>query len=500
MKTILSISGWSMVGVLAAFGLGAGVGLAPQRAKACGDYTSLTKSLDQFARDAVSDSPHVAAKAIKYLRAAGQPGLDALFRVHEQEIAVLRLPFAVPSTDQSNESHARLKAALEAVSQQRDCEASKLYWYTDIEQAKAAAAAAGNKPILSLRLLGKLNEEYSCANSRFFRTTLYANSEVAAYLRDHFILHWQSVRPVPRITVDFGDGRKIERTITGNSIHYILDSKGRVVDALPGLYGARAFLAGLQKAETAARTSCGMNEEARIAALRNYHNSSAARIQAAFILDLDHVQPGNREPVLGSLGLNGSLSKLQSAKANGTPAQPPSAAEAATRTASKTAIERPLLRPGAKPAPGARPGSERIENDLSDETWQKIAALHADDATLDQGSRMLIRAKSPNARKAMLAAVDKRLVEDPLLRSMRNLERSTAEDTVRNEYTMHTRIHQWLAERPSVQLDQLNSKVYAELFLTPDSDPWLGLVPADTYSALENDGLILSAAGSQTPR
>src|SRR6266571_6534884 len=117
-----------------------------------------------------------------------------------------------------------------------------------IEQAKAAAQASG-KPILSLRLLGQLDEEYSCANSRFFRTTLYANTEVSSYLRDHFILHWQSVRPIPRITVDFGDGRKIERTITGNSIHYVLDAKGRVVDGLPGLYGPKAFLAGLKKAE-----------------------------------------------------------------------------------------------------------------------------------------------------------------------------------------------------------------------------------------------------------
>src|SRR6185436_11360461 len=90
--------------------------------------------------------------------------------------------------------------------------------------------------------LGNLDEELSCANSRFFRTTLYANKEVADYLRDHFVLHWKSVRPVPRITIDFGDGRKIERTITGNSIHYVLDANGTVIDAIPGLYTPTAFL------------------------------------------------------------------------------------------------------------------------------------------------------------------------------------------------------------------------------------------------------------------
>jgi hypothetical protein len=34
-----------------------------------------------------------------------------------------------------------------------------------------------------------------------------------------------------------------------------------------------------------------------------------------------------------------------------------------------------------------------------------------------------------------------------------------------------------------------NEKVYAELFLTPSSDPWLGLAPADAYTALEDGGL-----------
>ena len=46
---------------------------------------------------------------------------------------------------------------------------SQLYWYTDLEAAKAQAKRLG-KPILSLRLLGKLTDEFSCANSRFFRT------------------------------------------------------------------------------------------------------------------------------------------------------------------------------------------------------------------------------------------------------------------------------------------------------------------------------------------
>ena len=56
---------------------------------------------------------------------------------------------------------------------------------------------------------------------------------------------------------------------------------------------------------------------------------------------------------------------------------------------------------------------------------------------------------------------------------------------------MHSRIHEWFAAgaAPS-DTDTLNAKVYAELFLTPDSDPWLGLIARDTFTALENNGLV----------
>jgi hypothetical protein len=109
-----------------------------------------------------------------------------------------------------------------------------LFWYTDLDAAKAAARAEG-KPILSLRLLGRLDEDSSDADSRFFRTVLYQNREIHQILRDRYILHWRSVRPVPR-------------TFAGNnSIHYILDSRGRLLEPLPGLYGPATFQDALEE-------------------------------------------------------------------------------------------------------------------------------------------------------------------------------------------------------------------------------------------------------------
>ena len=62
----------------------------------------------------------------------------------------------------------------------------------------------------------------------------------------------QTVQPVTKVTIDFGDGRKLERTITGNSVHYILDSSGRPIDAIPGLYGLKAFPKQVKQAEVIA--------------------------------------------------------------------------------------------------------------------------------------------------------------------------------------------------------------------------------------------------------
>jgi hypothetical protein len=40
------------------------------------------------------------------------------------------------------------------------------------------------------------------------------------------------------------------------------------------------------------------------------------------------------------------------------------------------------------------------------------------------------------------------------------------------------------------ELGALNKRVYAELFLTPASDPWLGLYSPEVYTALQGGGLI----------
>lgn len=385
------------------------------------------ETLDRLAERAIGQGAS-AQTAIETLRRAGPNGLAALLEIGDRGFA---------DADRA----ACWRDAVDAVCGQRDGHVSRLYWYTDLDAALAEARRLG-RPVLSLRLLGKLTDELSCANSRFFRSTLYANRDVSRHLADRFVLHWRSVRPVPKVTIDFGDGRTLERTLTGNSIHYVLASDGQVIDGLPGLYGPAAFLAGLERAEGAYRAWSAADEASRPAVLARYHAESDTRLTVQLMAD---------------------AAKLNHAAPNA---------------------------PSAPPTPPAPPvqASDLLAGRADEDAWRRVAQLHAADAVLDEASIALIRAQFPNAFAAGARAASKMRVEDPVLARIGLLQRSIALDTVRNEYLLHRQLHGWLAQAPASDLDSLNERVYAELFLTPSSDPWLGLAPADVYTAIANDG------------
>jgi hypothetical protein len=467
----------------------------------CGDRQEM---FDTLAKNAVSEDPNVAESAIRVLRQHGPQALKAMLAVHADAIKkhsqrqAIAAAFAVPkkADDPEEKVWQRLRTALDEVSGQRDCHASRLFWYTDLEQAKAAAKQTG-KPILSLRLLGKLTDEYSCANSRFFRTTLYSNAEISKALGERFVLHWKSVRPVPKVTIDFGDGRKLERTLTGNSIHYILDSDGRIVDALPGLYGPKAFLRELERAEQTAIKAGGMSPSERSDFLAGYHRDRAAAIETVWREDLKQLGIGGWSVTVSSAVVAERpayvATAAQAEPVKTTPAatvkKTPDAATAGTLAIGKGAVEMPIIRAAALASAAS------LAEATTDDVWNRIAQLHAEDSKLDAASFNLIRSQHPTAAVAARRAMTKMYVEDPLVRMVRALQGSIALDTVRNEYTFHRQIHEWLAAGNIPDLDAFNERVYAWLFLTPSSDPWLGLMPADAYTALENNGVEQVASG-----
>lgn len=416
------------------------------------------KTTEEIARTVLSGNVKESELAIAALRASGPAGLSALFRVYEKEIN------QQIQNSTSDAQYERLNAALDAVSQQKDSYLSGLYWYTELDDTKAAAHSSG-KPILSLRLLGKLNEEFSCANSRFFRSVLYSNPQVSSVLREHFVLHWQSVRPAPRVTIDFGDGRKLEGTITGNSIHYVLDAEGRPLDALPGLYGPQAFLRSLIRVQGAHNLVKGMDLGARNVALDNYHRAAVRMITKEWVETARKAGGKVPEYLIPATSTDGA----------------PRAIDIAPLAMTKMISEINMLRAITRDA-------EALGKVTDEATWNKIALQYISDATLDKRSIGLIRRQT----RRLFENKDRsaRPAETDFANLLRKLQMSIALDTVRNEFMLHTKLHAMLAADPMrFDVEKLNEKVYAEIFKTPKSDPWLGLFSSETYMALEAGGI-----------
>jgi hypothetical protein len=303
--------------------------------------------------------------------------------------------------------------------------------------------------------MGRLDEEFSCANSRFFRTVFYKNESINQILRDRYVLHWRSVRPVPRVTIDFGDGNRVEQTLTGNSIHYILDANGRVLTPLPGLYGPASFQRALREGEKAARAAAVLDDE-------QFAGWAVARYRREL---------GNLEGAF----------RGETAKLNAPPPPPPSSdasrdpwalsnipgvlvdrINVGGRESSKSASEAPML---------ARVTDTFADPD--DALITRLARLRRPNVKLDASSRLFLMRKVGilHDGDAVIKNFETTIARDEVINYYRNLP-----DILRN-LIRSTR-------EKGFDLEAFNLQVYKEVFLTPVDDPWLGLVPRDTYGAL----------------
>jgi hypothetical protein len=408
-------------------------------------FAETSEKVKQLTLQAVSPQQAEAVSAINALRALRQEGLDALFETYAAEIRQFS------DSGEATDRWKRVAFAIDSVARQKDAYASRLYWHTDLQEAKRVANLR-NKPILSLRLLGNLNEEFSCANSRFFRAILYPNAEISKFLRENYVLHWKSVRPAPKVTIDFGDGRKIERTLTGNSIHYILDEDGEIIDALPGLYSPKGFLKYLTQAAEVNKITDGLPREKKEMAYLRYRRAAFGEITS------------KREKAVAVAKVK--LTETQ----NGT-----RAIEAAPLAVTKMAVssEISILR-------GIADDFSRYEPNINFEDWRKLSKLYSPSPKLDANSTAFIRRQ--NAKTG--------LTETEFAALLQNLENFVALDTTRNDFLFHTKLYGWLNRGGSGDLETFNSRVYAEIFKTPESDKWLGLYNTDIYTALDGNGII----------
>jgi hypothetical protein len=418
--------------------------------------------VDALALAAVADDPSVAEPAIRALRTRGRAGLEALLAAHASAVRRLRAGDAAAL----RAADARVRAALDRVAAQRDAHASGLFWHTDLDAARAEAASTG-RLVLSLRLLGRLDEERSCANSRYFRALLYPNAAVAETLRRDFVLHWSSERPAPRMIVDFGDGRRLERTLTGNSIHYVLDEGGRVLEALPGLYDAPTFLELLASAR-AVHAECGGRGAQAGACYAARHRREIDAIRAAWEQERARAVGQGRAP--GRLPTHAVLlAAAWPAPADGaSPEEPPSAAVAMRLTVGKAMVETPALQAIRPVAAGRREPVDVVD-------WLAFVGPRAGAALGPEVAALVALKSDPAIDPATLAA------------RLDRLATVAAADGARNRFVMRPAVLGRLASYGAPPaLEPFNARIYTEVFMTPPSDPWLGLRADDVWDGIED--------------
>lgn len=427
----------------------------------------------------------------------------------------------------SSERNAQLNRAGHAF----DNGESRLFWFTDLDAARAQAQRE-NKPILSLRLLGNLSDEFSCANSRLFRVLLYPNAEINRRLHDDFVLHWSSERPVPVATIDMGDGRVFKRTLTGNSAHYLLSAQGQPLDVLPGLYAPAEFAAWLQRGADFARDWQNMNADLQPKMLSDWHRGrlidnikadgsfrpidEANQIIAANFLASDQPTP----PVVSARG----ISQLALPKRLGE--IPILDAMDAPQTVSSSVVKRenykvPLL--GDVPLIG-RLFLSKTESSVplfDAATRARIAAMQPENEsqTLIQTLEQNVARDTRNNRRNFEPPIHAYFVNPSSLDSVDKRADFSSNQTKPNPYlsgagaslirpeqpsgwrqnstfgggetkpNIVSRESPYFADGTTPNFDKLNRAIYDKLFRTPASDPWLGLSPADAFVAIRNGGV-----------
>jgi hypothetical protein len=151
----------------------------------------------------------------------------------------------------------------------------------------------------------------------------------------------------------------------------------------------------------------------------------------------------------------------------GLPEGDPSLLEAERITVSKARVESPMVT-------GLRLGREvsRVADDSA--VWESIGAAHADESRLDAASIALMTRLSGKPAQAA------------------GFEKMMAGDTALNRYKIRWTIQQWFtSQQPETQdLAALNAKIYKVVFLTPATDPWLGMATPDVFTGLPGDGIL----------
>ena len=216
-----------------------------------------------------------------------------------------------------------------------------------------------------------------------------------------------------------------------------------MLDVLPGLYSPGAFREQLVQWIDLNRRMAGRRDAADV--LRRFHKERLAAASAQLAL------------LTQKTGVRIRPSRTMT---------PMTAMEATRRTMSKAAVDTRVLE-----------SMQATLRSLAPSDWAVLGTFEADSVQFSPSAIALIRQKQFGATQPKLGEMEALL---------ENLRISVAADTIFDEGELHATIHNWFVAGEVTDLASLNARVYEQLFLTPDSDPWLGLKQPTVFTAIAN--------------
>ena len=108
---------------------------------------------------------------------------------------------------------------------------------------------------------------------------MFSQDRVAAFVNRHFEPAWESVRPVPVVRIDFGNGNVVTRTLHGNILTSVCTPDGLLLDALPGIYTEDGYANALDRLRLLAGVARTRPAGQRDEWARAYHRDETKKLR-----------------------------------------------------------------------------------------------------------------------------------------------------------------------------------------------------------------------------
>lgn len=299
---------------------------------------------------------------------------------------------------------------------------------------------------------------------------MLSDPDTAKLLNTQFVPCWDMVRPVPQVTIDFGNGKVLKRTLAGNTVISICASDGKVLDAYPGVYTPAAFKAQIGDTLGLFRklAETPPDPAARATVLTAWHRERfltgvraegrRTTLSKAFV----------ESPLLDALGL-----RPITAMAFGEPslaAVAPAVTEPGMSTATSKTVLQSAATIGAQPPLQAVRASETPPSGVDPLTDPK-GAFGLFSARLEDASK-----RAATVRQLRGAAPGRPLPE----KTPEQIGKEAVEaDSLVNLRTIRPAVHLWfMANGTAPEVGMVRDAMYRDLLHVPIDDPYLGLMDA----------------------